>query len=79
VLDASARGTARDRRASIPLYGVGPSVGAEWLLSERAFLGLNVAARFYLKRPELVVEDLPEHRRVQLASANVALGAGVLW
>jgi hypothetical protein len=79
VLEATGQGTARDGHATIPLYGVGPSVSADWLLGKHAFLHLGLVSRFFLVRPELVVEDLPEAKRVALASLSAQLGAGVRW
>jgi hypothetical protein len=79
VLEATGQGTARDDRATVPLYAVGPALGAEWLFHPSAFLRLGVAARFYLVRPELVVEDLPQRRRISSASVSGTLGAGVRW
>jgi len=79
LLEVEGRGTARDRRASVPLYGLGPSIAAEWVLSKNAFLRLAVVSRFFLKRPELVVEDLPEQKRIAGADASGELGAGVRW
>jgi len=79
VLEATGQGTARDDHATVPLYSVGPGVGAEWLLHPSAFLRLGIASRFYLVKPELVVEDLPERKRISTASVTATLGAGVRW
>jgi hypothetical protein len=79
LFEVSGRGTARDGQASVPLYGLGPSLAAEWVLSKNAFLRLALVSRFFLVRPELVVEDLPQRRRVAVAQANGELGAGVRW
>jgi hypothetical protein len=79
LLEVSGRGTARDRQASVPLYGAGPSLAAEWVLSKNAFLRLALVSRFFVVRPELVVEDLPQQMRVAAAQANGELGAGVRW
>jgi hypothetical protein len=79
LFEVEGRGTARDRHASVPLYGLGPSLAAEWVLSRNAFLRLAVVSRFFLARPELVVEDLPERKRLAAAQVNGELGAGVRW
>jgi len=79
LLAVEGRGTARDRRANVPLYGLGPTLAAEWVLSKHAFLRLALASRFFLARPELVIEGLPEHKRSAAAQANGELGAGVRW
>jgi hypothetical protein len=78
-LEVEGRGTARDRHARVPLYGLGPSLGADWLLGERAFLGLGLVSRFFVKRPELVVEGLEQRRRVETASLGLELSGGVRW
>lgn len=79
LLVVEGQGTAEDAQASVPLYGLGPSVGVQWLLHEHAFLSLGFASRFFLTRPELVVEGAPQTRRVETASVSGALGAGVRW
>jgi hypothetical protein len=78
-LIARGEGTARDSSATIPLYGVGPFVGARWLLSRHAFVSVGLGARWLLKRPELVVEGLPERRRVEAVIWDAQLGGGVRW
>jgi hypothetical protein len=79
LLDVEGRGTARDREARVPLYGLGPSLGADWLLGEHALLGLGLVSRFFVKRPELVVQGLEERRRVETASLSAELSGGVRW
>ena len=79
VLDAEGQGTALDSRANLPLYSIGPSVGASWLLHESAFLELSFLSRFYLARPELVVEGLPQRRQIEPMSVSGLLGGGVRW
>ena len=79
LLDVKGRGTALDQHARIPLYGLGPSLGADWLLSRNAFLGLGLVSRFFLTRPELVVEGLEQRRRVETASVSAELSGGVRW
>jgi hypothetical protein len=77
VLDVTGQGTARDGRATVPLYGIGPGVGMLWLLTDSAFLNLGVLSRFFLKRPELVIEDLPQRRQIEALSVSADLGVGV--
>jgi hypothetical protein len=79
LLEVSGRGTALDRRASVPLYGFGPSVGAAWLLDKHAFLSFALVSHFFVKRPELVVEGLQKRTRVESASGSAQLGLGVRW
>ena len=79
VLEATGQGTARDGHATIPLYSIGPSVSADWLLQRHAFLHLGLVSRFFLVRPELVVEDLPETKRIAFVSLSAQLGLGVRW
>jgi hypothetical protein len=79
VLDVEGRGTALDQRARVPLYGLGPSLGADWLLGRHAFLGLGLVSRFFVTRPELVVEGLAQRRRVETASVSAELAGGVRW
>jgi hypothetical protein len=78
-LIAEGEGTARDSSATIPLYAVGPFVGARWLLSEHAFVSVGFGARWFLKRPELLVDGLPERRRVEAVTLDAQLGGGVRW
>lgn len=73
------RGTARDRDHAVPLYGVGPSLRADWLFASHGFLSLGVSSQFFLRRPQLVVEGLAETRRVEMASLMGSLGGGVRW
>ncbi len=77
VLDVTGHGTARDSRATVPLYSVGPGIGMLWLLTDSAFLNLGLLSRFYLKRPELVVEDLPQRRQIEAVTFSADLGVGV--
>lgn len=79
ALRAQGKGSARNDSVWIPLYGAGPSVTARWLLGERAFVGVSFLSRFFLWRPDLVVEGLNEQRRVEAASLAAELGAGVRW
>lgn len=79
LLAAKGEGTARDDSALIPLPGVGPSAGLRWLPSENAFLHLGIASRFFLARPQLVVEGISERRRVEAAGVGAELGGGVRW
>jgi hypothetical protein len=79
LFDVEGQGTARDAHAAVPLYGLGPSVGAQWLLGENAFLGLGFVSRFFLSRPELVIEGLSQRKRIETASVSAELGAGVRW
>jgi hypothetical protein len=78
-LEVRGQGTASDRSANIPLYGIGPSLGARWLLGSAAFVSLEAASRFFVKRPQLLVDGAPERRRVESATLNAALGGGVRW
>jgi len=73
------RGTARDREPAVPLYGVGPDVGAEWSFTPHAFFRLGVASQFFLRRPELVVEGRAEARKIESVTLTGALGGGVQW
>jgi len=75
----SGDGTARDSRVLIPLYSLGPSIGARWLVSDNAFLSLGLVSRFFLLRPDLVVEGLPQRRPIETASVSAELGGGVRW
>jgi hypothetical protein len=77
LLQAKGSGSARDERATLPLSHLGPSVGAQWLLGERAFIGLGLVSHFYLKRPLLLVQGSPSRRRVETASVSAELGGGV--
>ncbi len=79
LVAAAGERTEHNQSATLPLYGIGPSLGAEWKLSERAFVGVSVASRFYLRRPELIVEAAPERRRVEVASVSATLGGGIRW
>jgi hypothetical protein len=79
LLRASGEGTARDQAATIPLYGAGPGFSAAWLFHRHAFLQLGVSSRFFFEHPELVVEGLPQTRRVELSSFSGELGAGARW
>jgi hypothetical protein len=79
VLEASGQGTARDGRATIPLYGIGPSLSSDLIVGKHLFFHLGLVSRFFLVRPQLVVEDLPETKRVVLASLSLQFGAGVRW
>jgi hypothetical protein len=79
VLEASGQGTARDERATIPLYGIGPSLSGDLMASKHLFLHLGLVSRFFLVRPRLVVEDLPETKRAAFAALSLQLGAGVRW
>jgi hypothetical protein len=76
---AEGQGTARNQSVTIPLYSLGPRVGVRWLLSEHAFVGLAGGASWFLKRPELVVDGLPERRRVEPFVLGAELGGGVQW
>jgi hypothetical protein len=76
---AQGEGTAKDERASIPLYGIGPSIAARWIFAEHAFFGAGIVSRFYLLRPELVILDLSERRRVESASVVGEIGGGLRW
>jgi hypothetical protein len=78
-LQVESVGLARDDRAAIPLYGLGPSLELSWSLHEHAFLGLGVVSRFYVKRPQLVVEGAPPTRRVEAVSGAAELGGGWRW
>ncbi|HEY6078996.1 MAG TPA: hypothetical protein VIW29_09350 [Polyangiaceae bacterium] len=79
LLDAEGKGSAQDDQATIPLYGLGPSVELSWLVHEHAFLGLGLASRFFVKRPELVVEGWPRQRTVEAVSGSAELGGGMRW
>jgi hypothetical protein len=79
LLDVKGRGTALDQQARVPLYGLGPSLGADWLLNGNAFLGLSLVSRFFLARPQLVVEGLEPRRRIETASVSAELAGGVRW
>lgn len=79
LLEAEGSGSARDEQARIPLYGLGPSLELSWLVHERAFLNLELASRFFVKRPELVVEGWPQQQPVEAVSGSAALGGGVRW
>ena len=79
ALKANGEGTALDSSALVPLYGLGPSVGARWLLDENAFLSVGFVSRFFLSRPELVIEGLPQRRAIETASVSAELGGGVRW
>ena len=79
LLLAEGQRTARDRSAKIPLYALGPSLGARWLLGTHAFIDMSANAGWLLKRPELVVEGLAERRRVDVLSLGAELGGGVRW
>jgi hypothetical protein len=79
MLRVEGRGTERDQDVTVPLYGVGPSLGAEWWLGQRAFVSVSFASRFYVTRPELVVEALPERLRAEVVSGNALFGGGVRW
>lgn len=79
LLDVRGLGTASDRRANIPLYGLGPSVGARWLLGSNGFVNLDLASRFFVKRPELLVDGSLQRRRVESATVGASLGGGVRW
>lgn len=78
-LFASGQGTERNQEATIPLYSLGPRVGVRWLLSEHAFVGLAGTASWFVKRPELVVEGLPQRRRIEPLVVGAELGGGVRW
>jgi hypothetical protein len=79
ALRVQGNGSARNDSAWVPLYGAGPSVTARWLFEQRAFVELSFLSRFFLSRPDLVVEGLNEQRRVEVASLAAELGAGVRW
>ena len=79
LLEVQGQGTARDESASVPLYAVGPSGRARWLFDRHGFVSLGFVSRFFLKRPELVVEGVPQRRRVETASVSAELGAGVVF
>lgn len=79
ALQAKARGTAADSSALIPLYQLGPSGGARWLISEHAFLNLEVLSRLFLVQPELIVEGLPQRRQIETVTVEAQLGGGVRW
>lgn len=79
LLTVEGQGTERDQSARVPLYGLGPRLGAEWWLGERVFVSVTLASRFFVKRPELVIEGAPERRRVEVASAAATLGGGFEW
>lgn len=79
LLRASGRGSELDQSQRVPLYGLGPSLGVEWWLGERALLGVSLTSRFFVKRPELLIEGSPDGRRVEVANAGALLGGGVRW
>lgn len=79
LLLAEGQGTARDGNAKIPLYGVGPSVGARWLLGRHAFVSVGAGASWFLKRPELLVDGLLQRRRIDAMMLGVELAGGVRW
>jgi hypothetical protein len=79
ALQAKGQGTAADGSALIPLYQVGPSAGARWLIGEHAFLNLEVISRLFLVQPELVVEGLPQRRQIETATVEGQIGGGVRW
>lgn len=79
LLDARGGGTEDDRHVRVPLYGLGPRLSAQWPLSKRGFLSLDVGSRLFVKRPDLLVDGSTERRRVELGSASASLGAGVHW
>jgi hypothetical protein len=79
LLDVRGQGTARDGSANVPLYGVGPSLGGRWLLGSNAFVNLDLASRFFVQRPELLVDGSVERRRIEAASLDASLGGGVRW
>lgn len=76
---AEGQRTAQNQSATIPLYSAGPRLGVRWLLSEHAFVGLAGGASWFLKRPELVVDGLPERRRIEPLLFGAELGGGVRW
>ncbi|HTM43551.1 MAG TPA: hypothetical protein VL137_01275 [Polyangiaceae bacterium] len=79
LLRANGKGSAQEHGATIPLYSLGPSIGARWLLNDALFLNLGFGSRFFLKRPELVVQGLVQTRRVEIATVTAELGMGVRW
>jgi hypothetical protein len=79
ALQAKARGTAQDSNALIPLYQLGPSIGARWLVDSNAFLSLEVVSRFFLARPELVIAGLADRRQIEAATVSAQIGGGVRW
>jgi hypothetical protein len=79
AMKAKGHGTANDSSAVIPLYQMGPSIGARWLASEDLFLGLEVVSRFFLTRPDLVIVGLPDRRQIETASVSAQLGGGLRW
>jgi hypothetical protein len=79
LLQARGEGTARDREATIPLYGAGPALGGAWLFHPDAFLQLGATLRFFFERPELVVQGLAKRRRIHPLTMSGELGAGVRW
>lgn len=79
LLSAKGSGLARDDAATIPLYGLGPGLQLAWLLNDRAFLGLGLSSRFFVKRPELTVEGATTTRKVEALSGAAEVGGGVQW
>ncbi len=79
LLSARGSGLARDDEATIPLYGLGPGLQLAWFVNERAFLGLGLTSRFFVKRPELVVEGATTTRQIEGVSGAAELGGGIQW